>query len=787
MVHSLRKYLSNRGSALFMVISTMTALMVTCMAMYFAVVSSRTAQYAVFDQEQSYQAARSTSDILLGGLKSGVLAAGSNDLLKKMVKMDEGQVITTDGNGFASLNPTATGKDDENLGAYDVTITRLKDENVDGENNYTYEIAVTTSVNGVREVVHNIVHIRPPSSEPVDMDPQVFAATGYTDQDTYVDGGTFLTDMFLDTENVIISAYPRMQNEFTGNLSVGGSLHVNGPMQPNETRPVVWAIRNKLYESPNQNHGLKFFSTDSNRSKVLIGGDLDMGDNWGSISNADIYVNGDFYYGQSNYDNCRLFVHGNVYVRTNGKNLSNFPIYCDGQVIEIEGGSKSGSIMGTWAEEKKLPSGALNRHDAMTALDNATATTTYYKWVINDKYEKKRVYDPNTKKWKTTSEDDPKYVPELDETHHKAVHKTLHWVLGNYDGTTASNITPVPVQTLTYGVDGTGCIIDDTTMYIANGSINDMALIVDTGDDPNNVYTIRVTANRDYNGDGVNETFSWFPENARDGTDRFKLLVKGRGSLVIDIPEGVTYQDMHRSQTAHYNWWVLAGGTTSELAGQKIYSRVEFQDSLEKFVHKDCGGSDDDCSYEEEDSKTECQFCNGKKKMVTCKRHEYSFYYCPNCEKELKDNDFAKKCINRVGRQEIDEYLASHSDIKARMEKDDEGNLIYPTTNIFLVSVEESADIRLSITTNAEQIIMNAFFGYIYAPYMTFKGYGSNSGGGYIRFFGGATVSDFIFQDAMSMVTCWPEKLPEDLMSESCRANKLTGTPKTWKISLGSY
>ena len=70
---------------------------------------------------------------------------------------------------------------------------------------------------------------------------------------------------------------------------------------------------------------------------------------------------------------------------------------------------------------------------------------------------------------------------------------------------------------------------------------------------------------------------------------------------------------------------------------------------------------------------------------------------------------------------------------------------------------------------------------------MTFKGYGSNTGGGFIRFFGGATVSDFIFQDSMSFVTCWPEKIPEDLMSATSRAERLSGAPKNWKISLGSY
>ena len=81
MAHSLRKYLSNRGSALFMVISTMTALMIACMAMYFSVLSSRTTQFATFFREQSYQSALSLNDMVLAGLMDGTLTSGDADLL----------------------------------------------------------------------------------------------------------------------------------------------------------------------------------------------------------------------------------------------------------------------------------------------------------------------------------------------------------------------------------------------------------------------------------------------------------------------------------------------------------------------------------------------------------------------------------------------------------------------------------------------------------------------------------------------------------------------------------
>ena len=108
MVHSLRKYLSNRGSALFMVISTMTALMITCMAMYFAVVSMRSAGFAVFNQQQSYQSSISVANMVTDNL--GTILANAD---KSIADITVGETfLTTDGNGFKSLNPGAASEDD---------------------------------------------------------------------------------------------------------------------------------------------------------------------------------------------------------------------------------------------------------------------------------------------------------------------------------------------------------------------------------------------------------------------------------------------------------------------------------------------------------------------------------------------------------------------------------------------------------------------------------------------------------------------------------------------------
>ena len=192
MVHSLRKYLTNRGSALFMVLSTMTALMITCMAMYFAVVSSRSAGFAVFNQQQSYQSALSIAEMTVGSL--GDILTNSGVSIES-VPVGE-TILTTDGNGFKALNPASSGEDDDYLGAYDVTMTRLADETIDKEKFFTVDIAVTTSVSGVKEVYHQVVNIIQEDGTP-NQKGKIFSSTGYVPNDSFVSKGRFYSDVYI--------------------------------------------------------------------------------------------------------------------------------------------------------------------------------------------------------------------------------------------------------------------------------------------------------------------------------------------------------------------------------------------------------------------------------------------------------------------------------------------------------------------------------------------------------------------------------------------------------------
>lgn len=806
-MHLFRKYLDNRGSALFMVISTMTAVMISCMAMYFSVISSRSAQYAVFNQQQSKQSAVSISDAVLAGLMDGKVPA-LQTMLEDMWKLNVGDKITTEGNGFAAFDSSATGEDDPNIGSYMVEITRVSEN--------TFDIIVTTSVNGVNDVYHTVIDIEATEAAKAPPAPtQVFAATGYVPNDVFLDGGRFITDVFFDNEQTIVNAYGGKNMELWGDLATGGSLTCHAYLIPRDNKAQTFAIRNRYIANFN---GSVNFSKTAEKSTVLVGGDCIINQQ-GGFDNALVYTLGNWYAFANGMDNSIHFVNGNVYLHKDisGK-AANF--YTNGKIYLVDGGSSVNDLKivgevspkGKWdAEIKNVNKDYLTVSEMITTLDEKTASNQYYKWVINDN--------------KPTGD---KYVKELNEAAGTAVHKTLKFNQSDYTN-------PIPTIILKYGENGEhGCIIDDVTSDNGNQFVN-TTLIIDTGEDEDNVYTIRVKPNRDFDKDNVPETFSWYPYEKSSTATYMSILVKGRGSVVVDIPEGVTYQDMDRVKFIHYGWFLLGGGTidTGRYGGiyterynsdggywesSAIYDARKIDDgtilgkpdmTFENFIHKDCK-SGDGCIYTKSESENKCEIHTDKNMtVVTCQKeitlvgggkkkvdlHGVVDEYCEECHKDKKLEGL---CKNHVGRKEIDDFLKSKQTtnpdgtvIKSGLELEmtgSDGEIIYPTTNIFLVSCDESASIRLSILKDGTNIIQNSFFGYIYAPYMTFKAYGNNAGGGMVRLFGGMTVSDYVIDDSMSVIACWPEKMPNDLMSEDCLKNKLEGfASKSWKISLNGH
>ncbi|MBQ8193911.1 MAG: hypothetical protein IJZ47_00965 [Oscillospiraceae bacterium] len=873
MKHALRKYLSQRGSALFMVLSLMTALMVLVMAMYFSVVASREVQYKVFYTEQSYRSAVSLSDAIISGLRADKWTDTGSETFKGAIqKMQVGDTISTNGNTFAAFLGTGNEEDDQ-LGAYTVTISRLADEN----SVQMYDMAITVSVNGVVDTTHTFFKISVAEYE-VEGPNQTFLSTGYAPNDVYVENGTYATDMCFDNPYTVIGGYAGASLYLNGNVISGGSLNLIYHTGTNPIKPLTWAIRDTLYINSTQLLNLGF-DADSNgsysneeRGLVMVGNDYYC---QGTVpQNCDIYVNGDLYFlaNQDFPDDCKLFVKGNIYLDEDGK-IGSLPDFyrCNGTITDKDNNTYPAQ---KWVGDEV--DGNMDVDEMVEKLNGLTSSKTFYKWEINSsKPEDTSTTPPTPRK---------DYIEALDTRTSASLGSqnalTLYYNNGNTVGpegtppkTLVHEIPWEPKTADDYFGEGrdlvySAHVIKDVVWDIGGSDHTHIALIIDTGDDPNNQHIIKVLPNRDWEGaDDKNETFCWNPSIINPGdkpsTCNFTLLIRGRGSVVIDVPEGVTYQDGFRQKVMHGGWFSLLGGTISSTTSQcqdtdgqwKSMTGTSYNanalmsespstaDQVRSFIHCECDENCTSCHYTVDRNpihknpatgkplyyvtplqdlskppattenvnanpayklctkeRADGTLCGGKIVEITCSRHEYTYSFCEECEYEPERKDendpdsYYGLCTNRVDRDAVDAKIGSLGEEEKKFLLDSAGNTVYPTVNYFVVSSHESADIRFSGSVdeagNLTEIQHNMMFGFVYAPYMTYKGYGglSGAGGKYVRFCGGLIVSDYVLSDDYAMINCFPEYMPTDLLSGENRQNQCTSTTgKDWKISLAAY
>lgn len=742
-MHTFRKYISNRGSALFMVISTMTALMITCMAMYFTVVASRSTTYTIFNQKQSYQNAISIYNMLLNDAQSEFSA-----LRDTMVKMEVNAEMSTSGS-------------DELLGDYVITIKRLEDQKENGINNQVFDIIVTSTVKGVSETVHSQTYYQPPSTkEEIVSNPNVslsptFAATGYVPNDVYLDKGHFNSDMYFDNEVTYFGAYDSSELFGYGDINCAGSVVMTQNKSMTlckDNKPMVFSIRNTLTVPPlGRDPGMV------KGSKIYVGGNLYQSY---EIKNCDIYVNGDLYLngGNLNDSSIRYFVNGNVY-----QNANQTPqLWCNGKVYNSSGSELTNASKGTWDDKAGTDATVMTYTDMLLDLDNRTQTNPYYKWSLADKDISK---PDNTLNHQTITVEDfnkPAYI--------------------------------------TYGSEqwGKGCVVDNITVNQNGGAF---FIVIDTGDNPDNVYSMRLMANR-MGADGKKNLFSWSGE--KGDNVRAIVLVKGRGSVVLEVPKDVIYQDTDKSILCHYNWWALCGGKNPEsynISNGESNTKLLNPETLKKYVHFDCGKnctqcvisapkeSDETCTREVATAGGGTKICGNKKLIVKCTEHDVEVKYCPVCEKSYVYDSIDKGyiiCKNHVDKKAVLATYNNLSQNEKNLWNTDSKGLVYPNSNIFLISSEESADFRFGTKPNGGTLGSNSIIGYVYAPYVTFFAYTGGSGNDAVKFMGGMTVSDYNFYSDQTFIMCVPDKNPTDLMGEDALKHKFTAA-KDWKITLVTH
>ena len=121
---------------------------------------------------------------------------------------------------------------------------------------------------------------------------------------------------------------------------------------------------------------------------------------------------------------------------------------------------------------------------------------------------------------------------------------------------------------------------------------------------------------------GVDDTFMWYPEASPSGGKTITILTVGQGTLVIDVPDGVTYQASDQEFFGHIAWFMIAGGSIKETAkGAPYFSRnTSLSPGLQSQIHNSSfilQEDDGTCSYRKVGS--------GKDSYYVCDSHGGSY------------------------------------------------------------------------------------------------------------------------------------------------------------------
>lgn len=822
MLHRFRKYTSNRGSALFMVISTMTALLISIMAMFFSMNSARQTQYAVFSEMQAEQSAKSIGEILKANIAPRVidnwLHHTTDELATQINNLPVGGQISSGANGFKSLDPNnaaLSGIDESQLGAYTVTISRLEDDGTDK----CFDIMVVTSVDGKKDVYH--YQFKPimnsttsgSSATPPSGKAELFSATGYVANDAYLNGGYYLTNVFYDTQKTYMCAFGSSGESRIGyNLGTGGDLYIGANAMTlvkdgegksdaisaadfEKIGAVTWGIRGNLRMEANSNYEFR------PGSEIFIGGNMD----YRGAFFTNKPKNGD-----TNPEPISVYINGDLIVNGWLQNLSNVNIYINGSLIIESGGinfSDSSKFFMTDSTKVYAPNEQIyqgqTEPSVVTNIKNRVqtwdATQTGFPGYSQDKAFKEKLDKLTTpqvySKWELSpvTNGATKINIALDASN------PSYYICANKNTAFASRVT-------TQGGTENGIVGDETktvnafeieNITVDTSSDKPRAIIIDTGDDPKNIVVLKLNGNYGTpDAMGKKPIFMWFPENPnsqlKDKGGR-AVLIKGQGIVLIEVPEGTTYQDCTDQITAHYSWWKLMGGVEQDVGnGRTAYNsknmiQEKVSHKIVSCIHKQCVAGDG-CTCTRVDSTEKCSLHNVNLKTIHCDIHGDVATYCPDCESD--DSEYKTEdegwCANHVDKTAYENnfYNTLSNEEKANVQLKN-GGIDYPTVNFFLVSCDENADMRFAKAVDQSSIDHNMFFGFVYAPYITFKAKGGSLMG-VVKLCGGLTVSDYNIEGIDSYIGCYPEMMPQKIAALGGGnydvGTGLSSTTKTWRI-----
>lgn len=808
MKHALRKYLSPCGSALFMVVSTMAALIVLVTAMYMSVLSSRQVQYATFDQEQAYVTSTSISDII----GSYIADKKTSELTTRITELKEGESLSTNGNGFSAFTGIDTDSDDTVLGAYTVDITRLKDEELSGTQYMVFDIAVTVSQNEIVETTHTYMRVKKGEKPPMPGLDRCFTATGYVPNDVLLQSVIINTTAYYDSEYVKFSdqielGYGEKPNTVTikGGLICAGTVVFDQPNQALSVKvsePTEWYIGNNMNVTDGNpfpcdlgGNGTEF----DQRGRLVVGQDLDITakSSFGGEGPTDVYVLGDLKISgaKANYTHFygnvyvrgnvtidaitsfhgNLYVGGNVDIRTN-TTVEGEIFVTAGSTITAAANQYNSSLICVNMNGKDLSStdqiksniwnmdasddSSMTLNTAADNLSTAIGSSIYPKWIVDTKKS-----DANVKNiifnggWEDVNLSSV-YVTGVSDTSNQTV-------MSYYKGI-SSQI--VPGNTRTYYIDEDCTIGDiiDVGVDITKADVDwtgkrgggAHAIIIDTGS-AGEVRTINLQPNIRFDSSKKCNGFVWavayregefVNPNTEDRIDwstygqAMSIITVGDGKLVINIPEETTYQMSHNEFVGHYAWFMYNGGTYNADRDEYKMSSAN-PERIRAAIHNadKCNGS---CTY------VKAQDKDGNE-VYTCEIHGGSI--------ETEPEKGTCACTGRIDKGNFTDskyFYNGATKSSGKMQK--------PNVNIFLVSCDESADIQIGCfkyRTGKAKSLVCEYYGYVYAPYMTYMDM-TDAGSSGMKVCGGLIVSDYVMSGYHEYIFAYPDETLEDIIGD---------------------
>ena len=329
---------------------------------------------------------------------------------------------------------------------------------------------------------------------------------------------------------------------------------------------------------------------------------------------------------------------------------------------------------------------------------------------------------------------------------------------------------------------------------------NQRVIIIDTGDDISDIRNLTISAN-----DDTGESFSWDPWDS----DATAVLTVGRGTLVINVPDDVVYQDKRGVFFGHIAWFTACGGTISVQDGKLKFDNIataagattnfaqkakENKFIIQKSDLKDYGEAGG-CEYVEQTTSVTIDGVTESRTYFTCTRH--GGWYDADDPKAGTNSEIlayeagegGSLCAGRINEAGFDSFYSGSgasalASLNVFYNNYGSDRNLYPNVNIYIASDSENAKINMGNSNYASDVNRSIYFGYIYAPYMTFYIDGQGGGDSSARAVGGLVVSDIVLGMDTQFLFAQPDMSIKGMAGDNW--TQLTSfADKSWRLSYG--